>query len=96
MTLNVKTMTDREKEIYKAGYKDGQDDALTMVSAVMAYTHNVRGRDVESALTQQQIIDVAEEALRKKGSKMTLKAVEHVEKCSGSSRAQACTPANIC
>ena len=78
MTLNVKTMTDREKEIYKAGYKDGREDALTMVSAVGEYMRTVHGRDVQSTLTQKQIIDVAEKALRKKGSKMTLKAVEHV------------------
>lgn len=61
-----KAMTEQEKAIYKAGYEQGQNDAIIMLSAISARQRKAApGEDLD-------VLEIAEQALRASGSPMTI------------------------
>ena len=68
---STKTMTEQERTIYKAGYIQGQNDALVMLSAVLAgQRDSAPGEDLD-------VLGIAEKALRATGSPMTIAHAAH-------------------
>ena len=60
--MNMHELNEREKAIYRAGYKQGQDDFITILGAYTQLSSAERER--------ADPLEVAERALR--GSKMTI------------------------
>ena len=61
--MDYKELSTREKEAYKAGYRDGKDDTLTMVCAALRLMHDHPEIDLDTPDGVERILDAAEHAL---------------------------------